>query len=80
MSDTSHYVITMSVERVDIGKSRTGGLTSASTAERTVTELARHIVRANVLSDAIERVKQHADLVDDIDAIDPVQRHKGNVR
>lgn len=78
MSDTSHYVITMSVERVDIGRPEKGPALSAS--ERTVTELARHIVRANVLSDAIERVKQHADLVDDIDAVDPVQRHKGNVR
>lgn len=73
---TTHYVVTIRVERVDIDPrekriTSMGNNTATTENVRTITELANFTVKSNELQPLVEKVHQHMGLIDDIDATDP---------
>lgn len=80
---TSHYVVEMRIVRVDFedkpSAPRDGRLqTKTDTSTRTVTEVAKHVVKGDIFEKTIEKAQAYLSLAEDIDAIDPIP--KGNTR
>lgn len=77
----THYTARIVVERVnhmqEPAKSHVHNSEPTPTS-RKVTELADLTVRGNDLAELIRKLKMHADLIDDIDAID--EKRKGPFR
>lgn len=80
---TSHYIVEMRVIRVDFGDKptapRDGRLQSTvDHSTRTVTEVAKHIVKGDMFEKTIDKAQAYLALCEDFDGIDPMP--KGNTR
>lgn len=76
----SHYVIELRVLRVDHEDkpARAGSPPVADKSTRTVTEIAKHVVRGGVFDKTIEKAQAYLSLAEDFDGIDDIS--KGNSR
>jgi len=74
---TTHYVVRITVERVDQNpyEEMLQGQKAWKT-KRTVTEVTTLTLKSDSLTDLVTKTGKHLDLIEDIDALDPV-REKG---
>lgn len=78
MEDSTHYVITTTVHRVDIQRTEPHAaqpvtrVTLLETPIRHVTKVAGFEVKSTDLEHLLARTEQHLKLVEDLEVIDPV--------
>lgn len=76
---SSHYVVEMRVVRVDFDDKpatpREGRLqTAPDHSTRTVTEVAKHIIKGDIFDKTIEKAQAYLALAEDFDGVDPIPK------